>query len=370
MGKKNLIIEDDIDFKKLMKPIFSNFNLFKKIIIISFIFGLFISFFSKKEYDTSMIFSVDGTSKNLQNFNGIAALTGFNLNTLNNDYELTVSDYPLIFKSIPFKSKLLKTRFNVSYINEKVTFKEYFTEHNKPSLVSLVKKYTIGIPSLINDLKNNIILKLKNENKNLSITNQSNNNSIKLTKEELELYSLIDKHLNVEVDEVSGNIFLSSSLYDPLASAELLNNAFEVLKDLVVEYKLKKAREEFKFLSNQFNERKNQFLKDEKKLIDFSDRNLNIQSNQLNAIYNSLKNKYDISFSFYNEISKQLEAQKFKLERENPNFTVFQPGFIPIKYSRPERLKIIITYFVYGLIIYIFLVYLPFLKENFKNFIK
>ena len=369
MTIKDIIIEDDIDFKKLIRPIFSNYSLFKKILIFSIFLGLFVSFFSKKEYQSNMIFSIDGPSKNFQGISGIAALTGFNLASLENDSQLTISDYPLIFNSIPYKSRLLELKFNVSYLDKKVSFEEFFNKHNKPSLVSTIKKYTIGIPGLLNDYKNRLIEKIKNKTQKSGPQNVENYNSIKLTKEQLELYSLIDKHLKIEVDEVSGNINLSSIFYDPLASAELLNNAYEVLKELVVEYKLKKARDEFKFLSQQLAERKNQFEEDEKNLNFFLDRNLNIKSNQFNSVYNSLKNKFDISFSFFNEISKQLEAQKIKLERENPNFTVFQPGYIPIKFSKPDRLYIMISYTIYGLILYVILVYLPIIKESFRNFI-
>ena len=367
---KQILEQDDINFKKLLSPIFLNFKLFRKFFIFFLAVGFFIAFFSKKEYESSMIFSIDGPSKNINGFSGIAALTGLNLNSLNNDYQLNISDYPLIFKSIPYKQNLTKLKFSLSNFDKQVTLEEYFRDHNKPSLVSLIKKYTIGIPMLLNDFKNNLIVRIKGNSTNNSTSPNNSNKSIVLTKEKLELYALIDNHINVQVDEVSGNITLVTTLYDPLASTELLNNAYIVLKELVIEYKLKKAREEYDFLLKQFNERKKQFEIDEQNLNYFSDSNLNIKSNQFNSLYNSLQSKYNISFSFYNEISKQLEAQKIKLERENPNFTVFQPGYVPIKFSKPQRLKIIFSYILYGFIFYVIYVYYPFLKESFKSFIK
>ena len=76
-----------------------------------------------------------------------------------------------------------------------------------------------------------------------------------------------------------------------------------------------------------------------------------------------LTSKYEISLALLNEVSKQYENSKIKLQEDTPIFSIIQPVTVPIDRDKPKRKLIVLIYTIIGLIISFIL----FLYKEFKD---
>ena len=78
---------------------------------------------------------------------GLASLAGINLGGVEGSSEFPPTLYPQVVESVPFKLELLSS----SIINngDELTLRDYFNNDKGGFNLGTLKKYTIGLPSLI-----------------------------------------------------------------------------------------------------------------------------------------------------------------------------------------------------------------------------
>lgn len=84
-----------------------------------------------------------------------------------------------------------------------------------------------------------------------------------------------------------------------------------------------------------------------------------------------LQSEYQIAFSVYNELAKQLETAKIQVKEETPVLTVIEPITIPNEKSEPKRSMIVFIWTFLGGIVgvgWVFgKVYLEDIKKKWKE---
>ena len=336
--------EDSIDIIALLQSIWTGKKLILKTVLVFMILGLFIAVLSQNEYTASTtIVPQSSSEKPGGSLGGIAALAGINLGSVGQQSSISPTLYPQILTNISFQKELLETLITIEGQDKKITYKEYYTNVYSPSVLSSIKKYTIGLPGvLIGLLKSD---KTSNEK-------PKNNDSLpQITEDDKKLIELLLEQLSMEVNDKDGYIGLSTTMPEARAAAELTQKAQELLEQYVIDFKIEKSSSELDFIKNRYQEKEEEFQKIQQKLALYTDRNQNVNSARAKMELMLLQSEYDLAYGVYSELAKQLETQELKVKEDTPIFTILQPVFVPLEKTGPNRALILIIYTFLGFVL-------------------
>jgi uncharacterized protein involved in exopolysaccharide biosynthesis len=336
--------EDSIDIIALLQSIWTGKKLILKTVLVFMILGLFIAVFSQNEYTASTtIVPQSSSEKPGGSLGGLAALAGINLGSVGQQSSISPTLYPQILTNISFQKELLETLITIEGQDNKITYKEYYTNVYSPSVLSSIKKYTIGLPGvLIGLLKSDEISKEESKN---------NDSLPQITEDDKKLIELLLEQLSMEVNDKDGYIGLSTTMPEARAAAELTQKAQELLEQYVIDFKIEKSSSELDFIKNRYQEKEQEFQKIQQKLALYTDRNQNVNSARAKMELMLLQSEYDLAYGVYSELAKQLETQELKVKEDTPIFTILQPVFVPLEKTGPKRSLILIIYTFLGFVL-------------------
>ena len=336
--------EDSIDIIALLQSIWTGKKLILKTVLVFMILGLFIAVFSQNEYTASTtIVPQSSSEKPGGSIGGLAALAGINLGSVGQQSSISPTLYPQILTNISFQKELLETLITIEGQDNKITYKEYYTNVYSPSVLSSIKKYTIGLPGvLIGLLKSDEISKEESKN---------NDSLPQITEDDKKLIELLLEQLSMEVNDKDGYIGLSTTMPEARAAAELTQKAQELLEQYVIDFKIEKSSSELDFIKNRYQEKEQEFQKIQQKLAVYTDRNQNVNSARAKMELMLLQSEYDLAYGVYSELAKQLETQELKVKEDTPIFTILQPVFVPLEKTGPKRSLILIIYTFLGFVL-------------------
>lgn len=342
MENSKNINEDEIDLIKLFQKVWSSKKIIAKIVFVFFVIGILIALFSATQYTSStvMVPQVSNT-KSGGSLGSLAAIAGINLNATSTE-AISPTLYPKIIESISFRQKLLQTPISVKDINGQITFREYYEQYAKISFGSFIKKYTLGLPYL---LFNN-----KNEDEFVRVAD-TDSTIVSLNKKEFDLLNIIKEQIKIDVNEKEGYVTLSYNMPEALSAAQMLQNAQQLLQNSITEFKIKKAKEELSFIEERYAEVEKDFKEKQFALAQFQDQNRNLFSNLPQTRLQQLQTEYNLAYSIYSELAKQLETQKIKVKEQTPVFTIIEPITVPIERSKPKRTIIVGLWLFVGLVV-------------------
>jgi len=325
--------EDEIDLLALAKTIWNGRKIIIKFILIAGILGLFIAIFSPKEYTatTTIVPQTSSSSNKLGGLSSLAAMAGFNIDAASSGDALSPMVYPQIVSSVPFQLDLMNTQFTFAEVGHPVTLYEYYAEIKKPGILSLVAKYTIGLPGVI-------ISALKGEPKESTLSIGGNiNEPIRLTTKQNSIRKLLGTNVSLTLDSKQGYITLQASFPEALLSAQVADQARELLQKYITRFKTEKASNKLAFIEGRYEEKKKDFEKAQQNLARYRDQNRNVSSMVARTDEERLQGEYTIALNVYNELAKQLEQAKIQVKEETPTFSVVQPAVVPAQKSKPKR---------------------------------
>ena len=361
MSTKNRSQEDKLDMLARLKTVWIGRRKIIKITIVFACIGMFVAVFSEKEYTASTtIVPQTNTGKSLGgNFGGLAAIAGIDLGGSSaNDSGISPLLYPHITNSIPFQKELLATPLTVFGYDKPVTFQEYYTNIYQPGLLGIIKKYTIGLPSLIISA-----IKGKPAKTYLKLI-KSDSQIIQITFDEKTLIERLKKQVVLTVNEKEGYISFSSTMPDGINAAELTQSAQVLLQKYVIDFKVKKSKNQLVFIKERYAEKEKKYKETQNKLASYQDKNQFLNSalaKNTQVIYQA---EYDLAFNVFSELAKQLETQQIKVKEDTPIFTILEPVSFPLEKSHPKKLKILLIFTFLGFILGASMVFSkPFIKQ-------
>lgn len=347
----------EIDLLELIQKIWKSRKSILYIVAIFFVLGVIVALLSPKEYTATTIMipqSSDGKSGG--SLGGLAAMAGISLGGGASE-GISVSVYPNIVKSIPFKQKLVQTPLKFENIDSEISYKKYNDEYVKPSILSIILKYTIGLPSLL----------FSNKEEQVTDNQGNNNNLVQISNKEKVALNAVDKQLSLSIKDKEGIIMLSYSMPEALPAAQMLQNAQKLLQEAITEFKVQKATEEFEFIKERYKEAEKDFKEKQFALAQFQDRNRDLFGSLPQTRLQQLQTDFNLAFSVYSELAKQLETKRIKVKEDQPVFTIIEPVSVPNEPSKPNRLFTVITFLFSGLAIGVARVFVKDFIENFKN---
>jgi len=330
----------EIDIVELVKSLWRGRRTIIKAVIICAFIGLLVAIFSPKEYTTDVVIvpQLSNRQGNLGNLSGLAAIAGINIG-MPASAEISPSTYPQIISSIPFQLELMKTQLSFSKIDHTVTLYEYYSEYKKPNPLL---KYTFGLPG--------VILKALRKEKEQPSTDDNgiSYDLIRLTKGQKDVCNIIKRKISIELNAKDGYIILSCRMPEALPSAQLAQRAQELLQQQITEFKTQKAAANLEFIQQRYYEVQSQYNQTQEALASFSDRNKNVTSAVAQTEFERLRNDYNLAYSIYSEMAKQLEQTKIQVKEDTPVFTVIEPASVPLYKSKPKRTMIMIGFMLIG----------------------
>ena len=335
--------EDSIDIIALLKQLWVARKTILKITVIFLFLGLFVAVFSKKEYTASTTFvpanQGEGTKGNL---GSLASLAGINLEGVTGGAEISPELYPQIVNSIPFQLELLETKLTIDGQEEPVSYEEYYTTIYSPGVLGYLKKYTLGLPGVVPSL-----FRADAEQEIVSQGNQI----LSLSQEDNDLIEQLAEQISLTVNDKEGFVTISVTLPEARASAQLTIKAQTLLQDYVLKFKTQKSIEELTYIEDRYLEKQQEFTKIKLEFARFQDQNNGINTALGKTRLLQLQSDYDLVFSVYTELAKQLETQRLQVKKDTPLFTVLKPVNIPVEKSAPKRFLILVVYLFLGLVI-------------------
>jgi len=340
--KNQQIIEDEIDIVELLKKVYKEKKLIFKYSIIAAIFGVVFALLQPNQYTSSTTF-IPQLSSDLKtgssSLSGLASLAGINLGGMEGSSEFPPTLYPQVVESVPFRLDLLSSYVQVN--NTELTLREYFLEYkNSFNLLGTVKKYTIGLPSLI--------LGLFKADENYVSDSLS---IYSLTEEDHDLFEMLSEVFSLSINDKEGFISMSFTDEDKIISAQVAQTAETLLQEKIIEFKVKSSKELLDFTSNQYNEKKIAFEKLQDDRAVFVDKNINISSSLYQNKLSRIESELSIAQTVVQQLASQVEQAKLQVNKDTPVFTTIKPVTVPFEKSAPKRSVIVIIFIFLGLII-------------------
>ena len=348
-NNKKATADDEIDLIALVKTLWNGRKLIIKTVLVFMLFGLTIAIFSDKEYTASstMVPQLSSSKSKMGGLSSLAAMAGFNLNMNMESNELSPYIYPQIVQSVPFQLELMEAPFNFEGIDHPISIYEYYINYAKPNVISLISKYTIGLPFVI-------INALKPDKPEVTPAIASDSllySPIALTESQELIRKMLSKRVTLETNDKDGYVLLNAIAYDPKLAAQVAHKAQTLLQKYITEFKIKKATAQLNFINERYAEKKKEFQKAQSNLAIFVDRNKNVTSAVARTEQDRLQNEYRLAFEVYSQLAQQLEQAQIQVKEDTPVFSIVKPVTVPLERSKPNRPMILIIWTFLGGII-------------------
>lgn len=356
--------EEGIDILALVRQLWAGR---KTIIICTVIFmalGLVAALTMKRTYTVSTIMVPQMNSGKSSSLSSLASLAGFDLGMTNTTADLSPLAYPKIVTSTPYQLELIYTPVHYEKVDHPVSMYTYFKEYTKPSVMGVIKKYTIGLPFTLLGM-------LQKEKPEMTLPGGEGDSLPKplvLSKDEDKLLKVIAPKVNLAVDKKEGYITLSVTGSEPIQTAELAMKAQQLLSDEVVRFRTDKSQRELDYIQARYNEIKQEAESYQTMMATITDRSQNMLTSKSRIEMERIRSKYTVANTVYAEMAKQLEQAKMQVKKDTPVITVIQPVTVPMKPSN-SRAKTLIVWVFMGILLGCGLVlgkeYWPKVKEMF-----
>lgn len=339
---------DEIDLTEILRKLWLKRKFILKTTGIFLLIGLFIALFSPVKYTAHCtVVPQSGKDGSGGNLGGLAAMMGVNIGTGASGGEtLSPNVYPQIVKSVPFTREIMQTPIKVEKSEGKeITLYDFYTnkEYQPFNLIGSVKKYTIGLPFLlINAIRGSDMQEEAHPSDSLSLPT--------LNKDEERVYQAIQGSMQLNLNPKEGYITIDYTFPEAEAAARITDKVRKTLEQYVMAFKSEKMEDNLAFVQQSFDEAQEDFQQKQDRLAIFQDANRGLTTASARATEQRLRSEYDIAFTVYNELAKQLEQAKLAVKESKPVLTVIEPVVVPVQKSAPRRSIIIAGFLFLGLV--------------------
>ncbi len=342
----------------------------KTVILCTLVFivlGFVAALTMKRTYTVQSLMVPQMNSKSNSSLSSLAALAGVDMGMDLSSKDLSPLVYPQIVNSVSFRRELLYTPLHYAKVDTAVSTYTYYKDIVKPTFMSKVKKYTIGLPFVI-------LNAIRGEKPEMVLPSSGAGDDspkpVLLTKDEVKIMKMISQNVNLTVDKKEGTLSLSVTGSEPIQTAELALKTQELLQTEITRFRTEKSQKDLDYIQDRFNEAKKEAESLQASLAAVSDRSQSMIGSRERIQRERIQARYNVANAVYTDLAKQLEQAKLQVKRDTPVLTVIQPVTVPSKPSN-SRSKTLIVWTFLGFVLGCGWVlargYLPKLKEQFAS---
>ena len=322
--------ELEIDWMEILRKIIAIRKTLYKAAGVGVVLGIIIALSIPKQYTVTVTLSpeMNGDSKS----GGLASLASSFLGgaaTSNSPDALNVTLAPDIVASTPFVLELFNTRVQTLDGELDTTLVAYLDEQKQPwwGYIKAAPGMAIGaIKSLFSEKADTVSVL----------------NPFQLTKEESEKVEGLRKILTADVDKKTAMTTITVTLQDPKVTAIVADSVVAKLQQYIIDYRIKKAKEDCAYLEELYKERQQEYYKAQSKYAHYFDSNRNIALQSVRAEQERLQNDMNLAYQVYSQVAQQLQVARAKIQEEKPVFAVVEPASIPLEPSGTSRKTILL----------------------------
>lgn len=322
--------ELEIDWMDILRRIYAIRKTLYKAAGIGVVLGIIIALSIPKQYTVTVTLSPEmgGDSKG----GGLASLAssflGGGASSSSND-ALNVTLAPDIVSSTPFILELFNTRVQTLDGKLDTTLVTYLDEQKQPwwGYIKAVPGLAIGA-----------IKSLFTEEANTTVTL----NPFQLTEKETAKVTGIRQSITAAVDKKTSMTTITVTLQDPKVTAIVADSVVGKLQQYIVDYRIKKAKEDCAYLEELYKERQQEYYQAQSKYAHYFDTNRSIALQSIRAEQERLQNDMSLAYQVYSQVAQQLQVARAKIQEEKPVFAVVEPATVPLYPSGTSRKVIFI----------------------------
>lgn len=266
----------------------------------------------------------------LSGLGSLAGLAGINIDNMGSQDAIRPDLYPNVLQSIPFALYLLKQPVYSIKLKKQLPLAAYMDEAGKSWFGTLFAP----------DKSDEQPVKLP-----------INPQLIELTKEQNDHIKGVLANVTGAYDKKTGILTIAATEPEAIIAATTAQNSLNYLTNYITTYRTEKSRRQVEFLRQQAAEAKNRYQAAEYALSNYRDSNRAVYLNTAKLEEQRLQADYLLTQSVYNELSKQLEQAKIKVQEETPVFKTLEPASVPLQKSGPKRTVIMIVGAVVGAVL-------------------
>ena len=322
--------ELEIDWMEILRKIIAIRKTLYKAAGVGVVLGIIIALSIPKQYTVTVTLSPEMGGDKASG--GLASLAssflGGSTTSSSND-ALNVTLAPDIVASTPFILELFNTR--VQTLNEELdtTLVTYLDEQKQPWW-----GYIKAIPGIaINTVKSLFTEKVDT----VSILNP-----FQLTEKEAAKVEGLRKAIIANVDKKTAMTTITVTLQDPKVTAIVADSVVGKLQQYIVDYRIKKAKEDCAYLEELYKERQKEYYQAQSKYAHYFDTNRNIAFQSVRAEQERLQNDMNLAYQVYSQVAQQLQVARAKIQEEKPVFAVVEPATVPLQPSGTSRKVILV----------------------------
>lgn len=312
----------------------------KTVIIVTaccFAFGVFLALFSQRIYKSECIF-VPQTNQSFSasKYSSLASMMGMDLDMSGSDGPISPKVYPNILYNSSYLKDLMYTEVHFEKADKPITLYDYYTnkEYQKFNLISTIKQYTIGLPFM---LLSAILPDNSKRDKDIELFNSTlDSTMVTLSPVEDKIARLLISSISINVDTKQGFLTLTTLMPEALASAEICQAAFDLLKKYVSDFKLAKSRRNLEFIEEQHSQAKADYQSKQRAVAYYIDSHKGVMTATTTLERTRLETEAELSKQLYQELAKNLLSSRVKLEEDNVTFTELAPVSVPVRKFKPR----------------------------------
>lgn len=323
--------ELEIDWMEILRKIIAIRKTLYKAAGVGLVLGIIIALSIPKQYTVTVTLSPEMGGDKAGG--GLASLASSFLGatpTSSSNDALNVTLAPDIVASTPFVLDLFDARVQTLDGKLDTTLTAYMDEQKQPwwGYIKAAPGMAIGaIKSLFSEETDSIPTAI---------------NPFQLTQKEAAKVSSIKRAITAEVDKKTAMTTITVTLQDPKVTAIVADSVVAKLQQYIVDYRIKKAKEDCDYLEQLYHERQQEYYDAQSKYAHYFDSNRNIAFQSVRAEQERLQNDMSLAYQVYSQVAQQLQVARAKIQEEKPVFAVVEPASIPLQPSGTSRKMILV----------------------------
>ncbi len=345
----HMLPEEDggIDFIALLKTLWAGKWTIIITIVIFMALGLVAALTMQRVYNVSTVMVPQMSNNKGSSLGNLASLVGLNLGQGQSDGEISPLVYPKIVSSVPFLKELMYTPVHYADVDTAVSMFTYYTEIDQPTIMDNVIKYTIGLPALI-------LSSLRSKPEPIVMPADSTGSNapkpVVVSEDEKSILLAMSRMVSLDVEKKDGYLTLNVTGTEPVMTAELALKAQQMLQEELTRFRIEKSQSELDYIQARYNEIKAEMEMYQEQLARVTDRSQDVTTTRDRIGRDRIQTKFNLAYTIFNEIAKQLEQAKMQVKKDTPVFTILQPVVLPTKPAN-SRAKTLIIWTFMGIIL-------------------
>ena len=328
--------ESSIDWQDLLSKAWRGKKFIITVTVVFMFLGLISALTMTRIYTSKVTLVPElgkSTSSSLSSLSNMLGLGGMTMGSSADAYHVTV--YPEVVASTPFVAKMFDMRVTDPKKGIDTTLVGYLTR----------ERFSIG--SVIGYVTKPIFSLFSNKEEE---TKGNELNLFHLTKEQDRIVKTMNKAIQVDVDKKTGETTIQVTMDNPVVAATVADTVCKHLREYIVEYRTRKAREDLENYKKIADESYQRYLKASKAYAYYQDHNRGLILNAVISEGSRLSNELQIASQLYQQMKLQAEMARGKVIDEKPVFAIIQPATVPLL-PQNSRAKVLLIWTFVGFVL-------------------